>query len=196
MKEKKTAPRHESAGPSACNHSMAIQDINRALELLSQLHAVLLQLHPSNGGDMLEEIRRFTSTAVSRLQSCVCGSSDASEDSLRDMYGNGMRKSLKTSCVEYRTTHTCKTIDVVLPSVMESAPKEASVHASGFRCTLEPQENHLSPLAHAAIEAQDEGLWISDQAQDCELLGSDMMATEPWDLDMFLEDDDGWYNVQ
>ncbi|RWW11807.1 hypothetical protein GW17_00024554 [Ensete ventricosum] len=245
MKEKKTAPRHESAGPSACNHSMAIQDINRALELLSQLHAVLLQLHPSNGGDMLEEIRRFTSRAVSRLQSCVCGSSVASEDSLRDMYGNGKRKSLKTSwfsqyinsgcnacfhghrnyyrcvfrdkqgclakktvhrvdnfgdsprfSVEYRATHTCKTIDVVLPSVMESAPKEASVHASGFRCTLEPQENHLSPLAHAAIEAQDEGLWISDQAQDCELLGSDMMATEPWDLDMFLEDDDGWYNVQ
>ncbi|THU72146.1 hypothetical protein C4D60_Mb04t09030 [Musa balbisiana] len=260
--EKKTAPRHEAAVPSACNHRMAIQDINRAQELLSQLYAVLPQLHPSDGGDMLEEIRKFTSSALSRLQSCVCGSSDASEDSQRDIYGNDKRKSLKRSLskqetwsiattfpfddghqwrkyghktiknakypknyyrcvfrdkqgclakktvqqedsygdpprfsVEYRGPHTCKTINVAFPSVMESAPKEASVHASDSRCTLKLQENHLSPLAHAAIEAQDEGLWISDQAQNCELLGSDMVATEPWDLDMFLEDDDGWCNV-
>ncbi|URD97786.1 WRKY transcription factor [Musa troglodytarum] len=257
MKEQKTAPRHESAGPSsACNHRMAIPDINRAQELLRQLHAVLLQLHPSNAEDMLEEIRKFNSSALSRLQSCVCGSSDASEDSQRDIYGNDKMKRLKRSwskqetwsiattfpyddghrwrkyghkiiknakypkhyyrCVfrdkqgclakktvqqedshgdpprfnvEYRAPHTCKTINVVFPSVMESAPMEASGHASGSSCSLKLQENHISPLAHAAIEAQDEGLWIS------ELLGSDMVATEPWDLDMFLEDDDGWYNV-
>ncbi|RWW19632.1 hypothetical protein BHE74_00008514 [Ensete ventricosum] len=102
--------------------------------------------------------------------------------------------------VEYSMQHTCKTIDAAaVPFVMDSAPKEASLHSGGFS-----SEQHLSlPQDTAGNLIQDENLWIYDQMQEClplepELLGKMDVAssisspTGPWDWDMLMGDDDGW----
>lgn len=57
-----------------CGHRVAIQDINRAHELMTQLQAVLLQF-PAGftwsqlGGDIIKEILKLTTSALSALQS-------------------------------------------------------------------------------------------------------------------------------
>lgn len=101
--------------------------------------------------------------------------------------------------VEYSIQHTCKTIDAVVPFVMDSTPKEALIHTGGFS-----SEQHLSLSSDTGGNLiQDESLWIYDQMQECpplvpELLGKMDMAssilspTGPWDWDMLMGDDDGW----
>ncbi|XP_009415473.2 probable WRKY transcription factor 70 [Musa acuminata AAA Group] len=269
----KMAKKIEGGPPTCHHHHMAIQEINRAHELMSQLHAVLLQLFPEQvGGDILKEILTLTSSALSGLQSIRCESSGGSDDDRRcasdkrkslqrsdrpgdhkrrrkpetwsivtsvpygdgyqwRKYGQKMINNAKyprsyyrctyregqgclakktvqqeDSCadppsfkVEYSIQHTCKTIDTVVPFVMDSTPKEALIHTGGFS-----SEQHLSLSSDTGGNLiQDESLWIYDQMQECpplvpELLGKMDMAssilspTGPWDWDMLMGDDDGW----
>ncbi|XP_042385755.1 probable WRKY transcription factor 70 [Zingiber officinale] len=57
-----------------CGHGVAIRDINRAHELMTQLHAVLLQFPAGStwsrlGGDIIKDILKLTTSALSALQS-------------------------------------------------------------------------------------------------------------------------------
>lgn len=92
----KMAKKIEGGPPTCHHHHMAIQEINRAHELMSQLHAVLLQLFPAQvGGDILKEILTLTSSALSGLQSIRCESSGGSDDDRR--CASDKRKSLQRS---------------------------------------------------------------------------------------------------
>ncbi|KAG6513136.1 hypothetical protein ZIOFF_023444 [Zingiber officinale] len=57
-----------------CGHGVAIRDINRAHELMTQLHAVLLQFPAGStwsrlGGDIIKDILKLTTSALAALQS-------------------------------------------------------------------------------------------------------------------------------
>lgn len=57
-----------------CGHRVAIRDINRAHELMTQLQAVLLQFPAAFtwsqlAGDIIKEILKLTTSALSTLQS-------------------------------------------------------------------------------------------------------------------------------
>lgn len=81
MQFSKPQAAHAAEPPSAapedswpCGHGVAIRDINRAHELMTQLHAVLLQFPAGStwsrlGGNIIKDILKLTTSALAALQS-------------------------------------------------------------------------------------------------------------------------------